>query len=80
MVRKSSNSRHAMNMVIMHTSVPKEKRNIKEDLDQENPGTVYMLMKKKKRKNLIKAEVKMNWDLWLLRKMILIGKLEKKVH
>ena len=63
MARKFSNARHAMNMVIMHLNSLREKRNTKEDLDQEDLETAFMLMKKKKRKNLIKAKVKMNWDL-----------------
>ena len=49
MARKSSNSRHAMNMVIMHPSALREKRNTKEDSDQEDLETACMLMKKKKR-------------------------------
>ena len=39
MTRKFSNAGHAMNMVIMHPSALKEKRNIKEDSDQEDLGT-----------------------------------------
>ena len=51
MERKSSNARHAMNMVIMHPSSLKVKRNIKEDSNQEDLGNACMLMKTKKRKN-----------------------------
>ena len=60
MARKFSNARHVMNMVIMHLNALKEKRNTKEDLDQEDLEIVCMLMKKKKRMNLIRVVVKMN--------------------
>ena len=60
MERKSSNVGHAMNMVIRHPNALRGKRNTKEDLDQEDLETAYMLMRKKKRKNLIRVEVKMN--------------------
>ena len=80
MERKSSNVGHAMNMVIMHLNDLREKRNTKEDSNQEDLETAYMLMKKKKRQNLIKVEVKMNQDLQPLRKMILTKKSKKKVH
>lgn len=62
MERKSSNAKHAMNMVIMHPNDLKEKINTKEDSNQEDLETSCMLMKKKKRKNLIREEVKMNQD------------------
>ena len=55
MARKSSNDGHAMNMVSMHPNALREKINTKEDSNQEDLETTYMLMKKKKRKNLIKA-------------------------
>ena len=51
---------HVMNMVIMHLSVLKEKGSIREDSDLEDLETYYM--QKKKKKNLIKKKVKMNWD------------------
>ena len=45
-----------MNMVIMHLSVLKEKGSIREDLDLEDLEIACMLMKKKKKKNLIKVK------------------------
>ena len=60
MVRISSNVGHVMNMVIMHLSVLKEKESIREDSNLEDLEIVYMLMKKKRKKNLIKTKVKMN--------------------
>ena len=51
---------NAMNMVIMHPNSLKEKRNTKEDSDQEDLEIACILMKKKKRNNLIRVEVKMN--------------------
>ena len=63
MARKFSNAGHAINMVIMHPSALREKRNTKEDSDQEDLEIACMLIKKKKRKNLTRAKVKMNWDL-----------------
>ena len=51
MVIKILNAKNVMNMVIMHPSALKEKINIKEDLDQEDPRTACMLMKKKKSEN-----------------------------
>ena len=60
MVRISLNVGHVMNMVIMHLSVLKEKGSISEDSNLEEIEIVYMLMKKKRKKNLIKEKVKMN--------------------
>ena len=62
MVRKFLNVGHVMNMVIMHLSVLREKTSLNEDSDLEDLEIAYMLMKKKKRRNLIKEKVKMNWD------------------
>ena len=50
-----------MSMVILHLNFLREKRNLKEGLDLEDLEIACMLMKKKKRKNLIRVEVKMNW-------------------
>ena len=63
MVRKFLNVGHVMSMVIMHLSVLREKISFKEDLDLDNLEIAYMIMKKRKRKNLIREKVKMNWDL-----------------
>ena len=70
---------HVMNMVIMHLGVLKEKESLRKGSSLKDLEISYMLMKKKKGKNLIRIEVKMNWDLQPLRRMILIEKLEKKV-
>ena len=43
-------------MVIMHLSVLKEKGSVREYLDLEDLDNSYMLMKKKKKKNLIKIK------------------------
>ena len=61
MERKFLNARHVMNMVIMFLSFQKEKINSKEDLDLEDLEISCMLMRKK-RKNMIKEKVKMNWN------------------
>ena len=58
MIRKYLNVRHAMNMVIVPLSILKEKRSLREDLDLEVLEIDCILMRKKK--NLIKVEVKMN--------------------
>ena len=60
MVRKSFNVGHVMSMVIIHLSVLKEKESIREDSNLEDLEIVYMLMKKKRKKNMIKTKVKMN--------------------
>ena len=60
MVRKYLSVGYVMNMVIMHLSVLKETRSLREDLDLGDLDNVCMLMRKKM--NLIKAEVKMNWN------------------
>ena len=61
MVRIFLSFGHAMNMVIMHLSVLKEKGSIREDLNLEDLEIAYMLMKKKKnKKNLTKEKVRMN--------------------
>lgn len=60
MVRISLNDGHVMNIVITHLSVLKEKEILREDSNLEDLEIVYMLMKKKKKKNLIKTKVKMN--------------------
>ena len=62
MVTKSLSVGHVMNMVIMLLSVQKEKRNPKKDLDLEDVETTCMLMRKK-RMNLIREKMEMNWDL-----------------
>ena len=54
MVRISLSVGHVMNMVIMHLSVLKEKRNLKESLNLE---IFCMLMRKR---NQIRVEVMMN--------------------
>ena len=48
MVRQSLNVGHVINRVIMHLSVLKEKRSLREDLDLGDLDNVYMLMRKKK--------------------------------
>ena len=63
MERKFSNVGHVINMFIMHINALKEKINLKEDSDQEDLEIAGMLMKKKKRMNLIIAKEKMNLDL-----------------
>ena len=60
MVRISSNVEHVMSMVIMHLSVLKEKESLREGSNLEYLEIVYMLMKKKSKKNLMKTRVKMN--------------------
>ena len=60
MLRISLNFGHVMNMVIMHLSVLKEKESIRKDSNLEDLEIVYILMKKKRKKNLIKTKVKMN--------------------
>ena len=60
MVRKFSNARHVMNMVIMHLNSLREKINIKKDSYQEDLEIAYMLLKRNKRMNLIRVEDKMN--------------------
>ena len=66
MVRTFLSVGHAMNMVMIHLSVLKEKGIIREDSNLEDIGISYMLMimmmkkKKKKEKNLTKEKVKMN--------------------
>ena len=63
MPRKFSNVEHVMSMVIMNLSFLKERKSIREDLDLEDLEIAYMLMKKRKMKNIIRVEVKMNWSL-----------------
>ena len=60
MVRISLSVVLIMNMLIMHLSVLKKKGSIREDSNLEDLEITYILMKKKK--NLIKEKVKMNWD------------------
>ena len=61
MVRKILSVGQVMSMAIMHLSVLKEKISLREDLDLGDLDNVCMLMKKKM--NLIRVEVKMNWNL-----------------
>ena len=60
MVRKYFSVGIVMNMVTMHLNVLKEKRRLRVDSKLEDLEIVFMLMKKKMKKNLIKEEVKMN--------------------
>ena len=55
MVRIFLNVGHVINMVIMHLSVLKEKGILRVDSNLENLEIVYMLMKKKKKRYLIKT-------------------------
>ena len=63
MVRIFLSVGHAMNMVIMYLSFLKEKGSIREDSNLEGLEISYMIIKKKKKKNLMKEKVNMNWDL-----------------
>ena len=51
-----------MNMVIMHLSILKEKESIREGSSLEDLEIVYMIMKKKKRRKLIKTWVKIEFS------------------
>ena len=55
MVRISLSVGHIMNMVIMDLSVLKEKEILREGSSLEDLKNNYMLMKKKKKRNLIKT-------------------------
>ena len=46
----------------MHLTFLKEKGSLREDSNLEDLEIDYMPMKKRKKKNLTKERVKMNWD------------------